>query len=148
MGLNQSQDLSARNDIVFDQKQLLLTIKPYYLLSSGETEFNLDTSNQQLNDLINQRLNQWGPQIFNVLLNTSHMESPCIIWHQGYYYVTVRHLSGRSLTLQDCHTLRQIIQLKIGDVIILHANESQKSHFFEDWGDISIGLSIQQIDYL
>ncbi len=154
MGQSQSQtdnDLKNTTEIIFEQKVILLTIVPFYVINKEEFEYNLSTGNDQLDESVNEKIKKCEPYLEKLLSNNCQYNTLAAVTKDNRIYLTVEKTNKEIFDSDDCDFIRKFFdRYNQNDqkLVIINKNEAETSPFFEDLGDLQLGFAVDQIDYI
>ena len=157
MGINQSNQSNINTDLkkptseCFGKTIIMLPINPIYILNNDEYETNLDTGDDELNNLVNDRISKLGKYLGNLLNKHFKYEICATEINEQKIYITMEKHDKSSFEIGDCKNICEFFDSYNNGkdkLTIIKEREACSSLFFDDIGDIKLGFIIDPIEYL
>ena len=138
----------------FDQKVILLTLKPVLVIDEQGFETQLQTGNVQLDNLIYERIKDNESQISQYIAQQLGFTVLAVVSEhpEHSFYVTLERRDCAPITTDDCQKIRQFCDVweNFKDMpTLLTETEAQTSIFYDNLGDLKMGvLILAPIKYL
>jgi hypothetical protein len=156
MGQQQSHpiDLTNKETCTLAGKVIIVAFQPIYLLTANcDQERNLATGSKDLDTVVVSRIQNYLSTLSRLIFQALNFQSLAIMQEEisQTIYVTLEKCDQTIITDTDCDQIRQFFKeynQLTHTPILMTEEEALKSPFFDDHGDIRLGLLIEQsIDY-
>ena len=144
-------DLTKTEDIIFEKKIILLVLIPIYIITNDELEKNLSTGNDDLDLIVNQRLNKCCQYISDLIQKNIKFNIIVAEIQNDKFYLTIEKTLGEIFSCDDCLAIRKFFDEynhNSQSLTIITESEASNSLFFDDLGDIKLGFEVESIDYM
>ena len=144
-------DLTKTEDIIFEKKIILLILIPIYIIGNDELEKNLSTGNDDLDLIVNQKLNKCCQYITDIIQKNIKFNVIVSEIQNDKFYLTIEKTPGEIFSSPDCVTIRNFFDQynhNSNSLTIITQSEASDSLFFDDLDDIKLGFVVESIDYM